>query len=139
VISRLIANSQFVGEALNGCAMRANRTMTYALNEIFYPTFVSIQESASTVPLATFDALARGNVFDDNQDILNYLDSQYEVKIMQWLGAVSQLFRWDTTRFNVEGSFYVEEMVDCGADQVDSYSNQNSVLMFEAWDQCRVA
>lgn len=121
VMSRLISNSATFGLAFNGCSQRANRTMTYSLNDGFYPTFQEIQLQASTVPLATLNALSRGNVFDDNQEILDYLTSQYDVKVMQWLGAVSQLFRWDTTKFRVEGSFYVEEMLECTADPLYYY------------------
>lgn len=126
-----------VGEGINGCAARANRSMTYGLTDIFYPTYQSVQSSVSTVPLLTLDALARGNVFDDNQEILDYLESQYNVVVQQWLGATSQLFRWDTNRFRVEGNFYIEEMTTCGSEEIYQYSNLNSVLLFEAYDNCR--
>lgn len=96
-------NSNTMGLAFNACAVRANNTMATALTDVFYPTFQDIQNSVSPVPLLTINALSRGNVFDDNQEILDYLQSQYDVMVMQWLGAVSQLFRWDTTRFSVEG------------------------------------
>lgn len=137
VMGRLMQNSATFGLEFNACAQRANRTMVYSLNGGFYPTFQEIQSQASTVPLATINALSRGNVFDDNQEILDYLQSQYDVKVMQWLGGVSQLFRWDTNRLRVEGTFYVEEMIDCTLAPKERYSNQNSVLMFEAWDSCR--
>jgi len=137
VMGRLIQNSAAYGLAFNACAQRVNRTMVYSLNGGFYPTFQEIQSQASTTPLATLSALSRGNVFEDNADILTYLQSQYDVKVMQWLGGVSQLFRWDTNRLRVEAGFYVEEMLDCVADPKESYSNTNTVLMFEAWDQCR--
>jgi hypothetical protein len=137
VLSRLLANSQTLGREKNNCAQRANRTMTYAINDIYYPTFRSIQDATSEIPLLTLEALARGNVFDDNDDIIDYLQSQYDVLVMQWLGTVSQLFRWETTRFDVEGNFYVEEMVDCATEAIYYYSNANTVLMFEAWDNCR--
>lgn len=136
-MGRVNTNSQTMGREMNRCAGRANRTMTYAIDEIYYPTFRDIQDSVSPVPLLVLNALSRGNVFDDTDDIINYLQSQYDVIVMQWLGAVSQLFRWETTRFNVEGNFYVEEMIDCAQDAIYYYSNANTVLMFEAWDQCR--
>jgi hypothetical protein len=126
-----------MGNQVNHCAGRANRTMTYAINDIYYPTFRQVQDETSPVPLLVLNALARGNVFDDNQDMINYLQSQYDVLVMQWLGAVSQLFRWETTRFSIEGNFYVEEMVVCAQDAIYYYSNANTVLMFEAWDLCR--
>lgn len=136
-MSRLVTNSQTMGNEMNLCAGRANATTVHSIDDKFYPTFRAIQDSTSTIPLLTLNALARGNVFDDNEDILNYLQSQYDVFVMQWLGSVSQLFRWETNRFLVEGDFYVEEMVDCAQDAIYYYSNANSVLMFEAWDQCR--
>jgi hypothetical protein len=137
VTSRLAQNSANFGREFNACAGRANRTMAYALTDIYYPTFQQIQTDVSYVPLLTINALSRGNVFDDNQEILDYLVSQYDVIVMQWLGAVSQLFRWETTRFAVEGNFYNEEMYDCPQDAMYYYSNTNTVLMFEAWDTCR--
>ena len=136
-MARLDQNSQTFGLGFNNCAERANRTMAYGLTDIYYPTFQSIQTDVSYVPLLTIDALSRGNVFDDNQEILDYLISQYDVIVMQWLGAVSQLFRWETNRFEVEGNFYNEEMFDCAQDPMYYYSNTNTVLMFEAWDNCR--
>lgn len=135
-MGRLIQNSATFGLAFNACSQRANNTMVNSLQEGFYPTFQEIQSQASIVPLATLNALSRGNVFDDNQEILDYLISQYDVKVMQWLGGVSQLFRWATNRLRIEGSFYTEEMIDCTANIVESYSNTNTVLMFEAWDSC---
>lgn len=137
VMGRLLTNSATFGSSFNACSQRANTTMTYSLTNGFYPTFREIQSSASTVPLATLNALSRGNVFDDNQEIIDYLASQYDVKVMQWLSAVSQLFRWATTSLRVEGSFYAEEMVDCTVDPIYHYSNTNTVLMFEAYDNCR--
>ena len=137
VMSRLMQNSATFGLEFNACAQRANRTMVYSLTGGFYPTFEEIQYQASTVPLATLNALSRGNVFDNNQEILDYLLSQYDVKVMQWLGSVSQLFRWDTNRLRTEGTFYVDEMLECTAQPKERYSNQNTVLMFEAWDSCR--
>ena len=136
-MGRVMVNSQTFGLAFNGCAGRANRTMAYGLTDIYYPTFQSIQTDVSYVPLLTIDALSRGNVFDDNQEILDYLLSQYDVIVMQWLGAVSQLFRWETNRFEVEGDFYNEEMYDCAIPHMEAYANTNSVLMFEANDLCR--
>ena len=99
VIRRLNANSEMIGNAFNACAQRANFTMSTGLAELFYPTFRDIQDSSSTVPLLTLNALSRGNVFDDSQEILDYLQSQYDVIVMQWLSATSQLFRWETNRF----------------------------------------
>lgn len=136
-MSRVMTNSATLGTRFNACAVRANATLANGLTEAFYPTFREIQEAASTTPLAVINALGRGNVFDDNFEIINYLQSQYDVKVMQWLGAVSQLFRWDTERFEIEGLFYIEEMLDCTVDPLYYYSNANTVLMFEAWDQCR--
>ena len=137
VIQRLLENSNRFGEQYNGCTTRANTITTGAIEEVFYPTFQDIQVSTSTVPLLTLDALSRGNLFDDQQEILDYLDSQYEVIILQWLGAVSQLFRWETNRFRIEGEFYIEEMTVCGGDYLYAYQNMNTFLMYEAYDTCR--
>lgn len=137
VIDRLAQNSAALGTAVNACSRRANNTVSRGLDEVFYPTFVEIQTSTSTIPLLTIGALSRGNVFDDNQAIIDYLQAQYEVLRLQWQSAVSQLFRWETTRWEVEGNFYTEEIIDCFADPVYNYSNTNTLLMFTAWDNCR--
>ncbi|KAG5673452.1 hypothetical protein PVAND_003498 [Polypedilum vanderplanki] len=137
VMNRLTQNSATLGTAINNCSRRANNTVARGLSEVFYPTFADIQNSVSTVPLLTLGALSRGNVFEDSQAILDYLESQYNVITMQWRGAVSQLFRWETTHWEVEGLFYTEEIIDCFADPVYYYSNANTLLMFTAWDNCR--
>lgn len=136
-MSRLVQNSNTLGRDFNACSQRANRTITYSLNGGFYPTFAEIQLQTSTIPLMTLNALSRGNVFDDNNEILAFLQSQYDAKVMQWLSSVSQLFRWDSERFEVEGLFYKDEMLECTVDPIYYYSNTNTVLMFEAYDQCR--
>lgn len=137
VQTRLAANSITMGAAFQECSIRANRTASQQLYDVFYPRFDEIQRSVSTVPLLTVQALSRGNVFEDEQEIIDYLESQYNVITMQWLGAVSQLFRWETNRWNVETSFYVEEMLDCTSMPLYYYSNTNTLLMFTAWDDCR--
>jgi hypothetical protein len=131
-------NGYNFGRQFNACADRANATLTYSLNGGFYPTFQDIQNSVSGVPLLTMNALSRGNVFDDTQDILDYLQTQYDMMVFQWLGAVSLLFNWDSTRFAVEGNFYIDEMLKCTVDPIYHYSNTNAALTFEAYDVCRV-
>lgn len=132
----LDANSARLGTEFNGCARRANGTISTGLAEIFYPTFDSIQVSASTVPLLTINALSRGNVFDDSQEIIDYLAAQYEVITLQWKTAASQLFRWDSNRFNVEGRFYIEEMLLCLLEPVENYRNTNTFNMYRIVDEC---
>lgn len=136
-ISCLENNSINLGRDFNVCARRTNNTIARGLDEVFYPTFVNIQDSASSVPLLVMDALSRGNVFDDPQAIIDYLDSQYEVVTLQWLGAASQLFRWETNRWEIEGGYYTDEMIDCLVDPVTYFAESNSLLMFYAWDNCR--
>lgn len=111
-------NANFI---INACARSANETLGQALRVNFYPTFSEVQAETSKIPLMTLNALSRGNVFDDNEEILAYLQSQYDVKVMQWLSAVSQLFRWEKTRVDVYGRFFIEEMSLClgGALQIE--------------------
>jgi hypothetical protein len=137
VQQRLTQNSIAMGTAVNGCTSRANRTVATQLADVFYPTFRNIQESVSAVPLFTINALSLGNVITDDQEILDYLQSQYEVVTMQWTSAVSQLFRWEKNRFEVEADFYQDEMINCMAEPIYQYSNTNTLLMFTAWDNCR--
>lgn len=104
---------------INACARRANETLQRALTVNFYPTFSEVQMETSKIPLLTLNALTRGNVFDNNQEIITYLLSQYDVKVMQWLGTVSQLFRWEKTRVDVYGRFYIDEMNLCLGDALN--------------------
>lgn len=106
-------NQPEANEAISFCAQRANATLSDKLTNFFYPTFEEIQAETSKIQLLTLNALSRGNVFDEKQSILDYLTSQYEVLVMQWLNSVSQLFRWEKTRVEVTGNFYVEEMNMC--------------------------
>lgn len=121
-------NSRHVGVAIQGCAAYANRTMSLMIRDVFYPTFAGIQTSMSTVPNAVTDALSRGNVLQDEERILEYLGARYEIIDMQWITAVSQLFRWDTRRFQVDGLFMVDEMTICMAGQILEYLSINSNL-----------
>jgi hypothetical protein len=136
VQTALDANSARLGRDFNGCASRANTTISNGLAEIFYPTFDNIQISASTIPLLTINALSRGNVFDDAQEILDYLEGQYQVITLQWKAAASQLFRWESNRFEVEGRFYVEEMLLCLLEPVENYRNTNTYNMYRIVDEC---
>lgn len=104
---------------INACARRANETLQRALTVNFYPTFSEVQMETSKIPLLTLNALTRGNVFDNNQEIIAYLLSQYDVKVMQWLGTVYQLFRWEKTRVDVYGRFYIDEMNLCLGDALN--------------------
>ena len=89
--------------------------MSGLLTNTFYPTFVDIKDNLASVPLAVVDALSRGNVLQDEQAIIEYLRKNYEV-IQQWLSAVSQLSRWESSRFEVDGLFLVDQTVICLSD-----------------------
>lgn len=106
-------NQYPANSGINGCARRANLSLTDALSTYFYPTFSLVQERTSNLPLITLDALRRGNVFNDNQEILDYLQLQYEAYLSQWLQTVSKFFRWEKTKVDVTSDFYQEEMNLC--------------------------
>lgn len=136
VLNNLDANSARLGTEFNACAVRANNTISNGLANIFYPTFDQIQTSASAVPLFTIGALSRGNAFEDSQEIIDYLDAQFRAVDLQWKTAASQLFRWETNRFSVEGRFYIEQVRDCLANPIENYRNTNTVNMYRIVDEC---
>lgn len=107
-----------MNEVVQECAISANVTLQGMLSNIFYPTFQAIQTELSSLPLAVVDALSRGNVLGDEQAIISYLDSRYEAYELQWLGGVSQLLTWDTSRFRSEGLFIVDESTICLAQAI---------------------
>jgi hypothetical protein len=115
VIDARTENSERVGAAIQDCATHANVSLSLELTNVFYPAFASIQRQISTVPLAVIDALSRGNVLQDEEQIIEYLQALYEVKDMQWQGAVSQMLRWESNRWSVDGMFMVDEMTTCMA------------------------
>lgn len=95
------------------CAVYANTTLSGLLENTFYPTFANIKDILATVPVATIDVLSRGNVLQDETAIIEYLRARYEIIEFQWLGAVSQLLRWESNRYQVDGLFLVDETVLC--------------------------
>lgn len=107
--------SQDVGGRIQACALRSNTTLSDLLTNTFYPTFAAIQTETSTIPISVIDILSRGNVLEDEEAILQYLQDRYTVIELQWLGGVSQLLRWETNRFENDGLFLVDEMAICMA------------------------
>lgn len=136
VMNDLAANSGRFGEQFGACTRRANVTIGNGLAEIFYPTFDTIQVQASIVPLLTLGALSRGNPLANTAEIVEYLDAQYQALDIQWKFAASQLFRWETARFDIEALFYLEEMNLCLLDPLENYRNTNTYLMFRVVDEC---
>lgn len=113
VVSQRNANSDEVGISIQNCVIYANTTLHELLTTSFYPTFIVIQDQTSQIPISVIDILSRGNVLEDEQEILQYMDDRYRAIEMQWFTAVSQLFRWETSRFNVEGRFLADQTAVC--------------------------
>lgn len=132
VAAELETNSVQVSSTISMCAIYANQTLSRLLVTNFYPAFANIQQSVSTVPNAVIDALSRGNVFQEEEEIIEFLRAGYEVIDMQWMTAVSQLMRWETNRFEVDGLFLIDEMTICMANQVLDYILTNVRLEGEA-------
>lgn len=128
VMERRNANSGRVGTNIQGCALYANTTLTNMLRDTFYPTFAAIQEETSGIPISVIDVLSRGNVLEDEAAIIQYMDDRYQVYELQWLGAVSQLLRWETSRFNVEGLFLTDQTEICMGEAIWEFLLTNSLL-----------
>jgi len=122
------ANSADVGQRINACALNANTTLSDALLNIFYPTFAQIQFQTSLVPISVIDVLSRGNVLEDEQAIIQYLDDRYHAYEMQWLASVSQLLRWESSRFEIEGLFLADQTSICMDDATWQFILTNSRL-----------
>lgn len=126
--------SEQSGYSFQGCAIFANTTLSTRLLNMFYPAFMDIQGAISSVPVAVIDALSRGNVFQDEEEIIEYLEGNYRAKEFQWMTAVSQLLRWETNRFQVDGLFLVDEMRMCLADHTLNYVTVATQLEQELGD-----
>lgn len=132
VVNRRDRLSESITRDVRTCSLRANNTMQAQLREVFYPTFADIQSSVLFINLIVMDALSRGNVMDDEDEIIDYLAGQYQVYTTQWPVAMTQLLRWEQTRFTVEGEFLVEEMDMCLRNPVLEYMRQAASLEYEA-------
>ena len=121
VVNSFDENSASIGAHIQSCALYANTTMSGLLTTTFYPTFVDIKDILATVPVAVVDALSRGNVLQDEQAIIEMLRARYEIIEFQWLRAVSQLLRWETNRFEIDGLFLVDETTICMAHAAVDY------------------
>lgn len=116
IVAQSSVHSQTVGANIQACALRSNTTLSGLLTDTFYPTFAAIQTETSTIPISVIDILSRGNVLEDEEAILQYLEDRYRVIELQWLGGVSQLLRWETNRFENDGLFLVDDMTICMGD-----------------------
>lgn len=114
------------------CAEYANSTMSRLLTNAFYPTFQDIQTQISTVPNAVIDVLSRGNVLQDEEAILEFLRARYTILERQWYTAVSQLLRWESNRFEVDGLFMVDEQTICMSGTTLDLINKNAALEVRA-------
>lgn len=132
VTERQTANVASTSSTIQLCGVYANNTMARLLTNVFYPAFAGIQTTISTVPTAVVDVLARGNVLEDEQAIVEYLRAGYGVIEFQWLSAVSQLLRWESNRFEVDGMFLVDEMSICMTDAVIRFLDTNFALERDA-------
>jgi hypothetical protein len=122
------ANSDNVGTNIQNCAIYANTTLTNLLNNVFYPTFAQVQTETSQIPISVIDVLARGNVLEDEQAIIEYLNSRFDVLEFQWLSLVSQVLRWETNRFRNDGMFLNDQVQICMGDATWEYLLVNSRL-----------
>lgn len=104
-----------IGLNIQLCGLYANTTLANLMRNRFYPAFANIQVTISSVNVAVIDALSRGNALEDEDDIIEYLIANYRVIEFQWLTAVSQLLRWESNRYEVDGLFLVDEMTLCMA------------------------
>lgn len=134
VVASSISNSVVVGLNIQACALYGNRTLSENLISTFYPTFAIIQQQTSTIPLSVTDILRRGNILQDEQEILQYLADRYQAYEMQWLGGVSQLLRWESSRFNVEGRFLADQTSICMDGATWQYLLTNARLEEEVRD-----
>lgn len=134
IINSRNSNSEATGLRIQGCAIRANDTLSANLNNLFYPTFGRIQEEASIIPISVIDVLARGNVLEDEQAILVFLEERYKALEMQWFASVTTLLTWETNRFRNEGYFLKTDMEICLADATSQFFLVNSRLEGEVQD-----
>lgn len=128
IINTRNANSASVGFNIQRCAMSANETLSANLNNIFYPTFSNIQSEASIIPISVIDVLARGNVLEDEQAILVFLEERYQALELQWFASVTTLLSWETNRFRNEGLFLRSDMLICMGDATAQFLLVNSRL-----------
>lgn len=126
------ANSRQVGSTFNQCALYANTTMSRMLANVFYPSFVTIQNTISGLNVIVVDALSRGNALEDETAMIEYMRAGYALAEFQWASAVSQLLRWEKNRFEVDGLFLVDEMRICLAPAVVQYLATSARLLADA-------
>jgi hypothetical protein len=127
VVNRRDANNARVNGMIQACAIYSNITLSGMLADVFYPTFAIIQTEASRIPISVIDILSKGNVLEDEQEIINYLGDRYQAIEMQWFAQVSQLLRWDTSRFNAEGLFLADQTAICMGDATWQFLLTNSL------------
>lgn len=128
VVAAHAANSASVGRMIQDCAIYGNTTLSSYLVEIFYPTFAIVQDQTSVIPISVIDILSRGNVIEDESEILQYFADRFQAFEMQWLAATSQLLRWETSRFQTQGLFLADQTSICMGDGTWQFLLTNSRL-----------
>jgi len=135
ILERHEANSVDVSARIQECAVTANTTLSNLLTNTFYPTFAAVQAETSTIPISVIDILSRGNVLEDEDAIIQYMNDRYHAFELQWLNLVSQMLRWETSRFNAEGLFQGTEVQLCMGEATWNFLLTNSLLEGEV-GQC---
>lgn len=101
------------------CGQLANTSMAANMRGIFYPTFDLIQQEHSLYPFYALVALSRANALTDQEQVVKYMRSLFQLKEISWLENVETSFRWEERHFEVQGDFLLEQMNRCtGTDAV---------------------
>lgn len=111
--SRFERKVRDVNEAIRGCATYANDSMSNHIDTIFYPVFNTVQQEHSLYPFYALVALSRANIMTDQDQILSYMRTLFELKERAWLENVVVLFEWEDRHFQVLSDFMVEEVNMC--------------------------
>jgi hypothetical protein len=134
IINTRNSNSAAIGTNIQRCALIANQTLSRNLDIIFYPAFAEVQEQASIIPISVIDVLSRGNVLEDEQEVLTFLEKRHNALTLQWIYSVSTILTWETNRFRNEGLFLQSDMDICMNEAAWEYLLLNYRLESEIQD-----
>lgn len=102
-----------VNLAIRDCSMNANFSMAQLTREIFYPVLDVTQQGHSLLPLAALSALSRANAMTEQFQVVDFLQTQFDLNERGWLENVLVSFDWERSQFDVRYQFLLELTNDC--------------------------
>ena len=107
------ASVNSVSSVVGYCSEFANYTLHNLLAQTFYPFLDEELRFAAEILVAVPDMIANANTLTNEDRIIEFLDLGFRSRDISWVVTAAQRFEWEAARFQTEGHFLTEEMIEC--------------------------